>query len=262
MLEKMTLPSFRKSGRYFRLLEIDPNHYFYTLDELCELLENGKFRHLTWKVVIYDRLSHKTQAEKRNAEVRRERIERMVKAKGFEVIGYYCETINGRSQYLEDRTELRKAVELAKTQKAILVFPSAARACRPEEFHPQDNPDAPLLQRDLDRFEAMTYFGRVAVAIIFLSERGPFTALGQAGRDKHGGRPRKKPPGYLKQRQKKYLPEVIRCHKREMSYRAIAAHLKAIDGVVICHTTIGCWIRRYLKQKRKKPPKPESHRRN
>ena len=169
MQEKTALrmPSFRKCGRYLRLLEINPKDCFYSLDELDELFESGRCRHLFRRAVIYDRVSHSTQDRKHNMESRRKWIAKILEARGYVIVGYFCEKFNGRSQYLEDRTELRKAVELAKAQKAILVFPIAARACRPEEFHPQDNPCAPLLQRDLNRFEAMTYFGMVAVAIIF-----------------------------------------------------------------------------------------------
>jgi hypothetical protein len=171
---------------------------------------------------------------------------RRIEAAGVKVRRVYGEAKGGRSLDPGDRPELMKAVEAARRLGIPLVVACLSRLLRNRRYHPSANPDARPTDADLkallelaDGVELLTLndpdasppedenFLRELVAEV---KRRPV------------GRPRKKEPGHMKDRSKRWKKRAKLMHEEGMSYREIADHIYEVDGIPITHGTIWNWV--------------------
>ena len=144
---------------------------------------------------------------------------------------------------MSDRVGTRggwRAAAYAAKHDAVLVFESTDRAIRHPDYHSRANPNAQARDVDLEELRQWTdgvpLFTLLPPNATSGEVRAYQTKRGQATKGRKGGRPRKNPPGYKKQRRQKLLRRVLKLRRNGASYRKIAREC----GVPT--TTLHAWV--------------------
>ena len=216
---------------------IDEREHFLSMDEAVEKHgKNGKV-----KAILYDRVSSNTQSMTANAESRKPFLQNECKNGGAKVVEYVCETASGYSHSLPEREVIFTAVVLARENKAVLVVPCIDRLVRAESGGKFD----PLTEKDIQRVMEVT--GSVSIVSIIPPGtpmkqcRSLLTKWGQAGKNKPGGRPRKKRPFEMKKRRQQFSPIVAKLRKRGLTYEAIRKRIWRKYKTEISRSTVRRW---------------------
>lgn len=219
--------------------------YFDALEFYLKSLNKGE----RLKVIFYDRVSYRNQEANGNLEDRLTSVQKRY-GKKLEIVKYFSEVADSRSNSLKDRHELKKALNWAmKTKLMVVVTPSVDRIIRPKTYS-KENQFAPLLMRDIRFWEDFNADGVIVIALIEPGTdkkivRGRLASMGQEGKDRYGGRPGKKSPGYKKRLRKRFLREARRLHdEKGFPLREISLAFKLKYSVRISYRTICDWLNR------------------
>jgi hypothetical protein len=194
------------------------------------------------EVYSYGRVSTRKQDLARQLKGCRRRIE----AEGVKVRHAYGEVASGKTLDLCDRRKLVKALEAARTRGDPLVMVCVSRAVRHCSYDAHRNPEA---RPTVAEFEA---FRELADGVEILTLNDPDASppedenflreLVASVKRRPVGRPRKKKPGHMKDRSKRWKKRAKLMHEEGMSYREIADYIYEVDGIRITHGTIWNWV--------------------
>ena len=193
--------------------------------------------------VLYDRVSKSDNED--NMKARKPGLLAECQREGIEVIAYFAEIANGRSDRLSKRKILREAYRFAEENNAVLVVPSVNRLIRAAV----EEKDAPLRLSDLqNQDDFLEELGSGWMDVISLTPpgssreivRGRLVAFGQVGKENTGGRPRN--PGYMARRKRKFYPIAMEKREQGFSYREIPEEILREHNARIPHITVFYWI--------------------
>lgn len=199
------------------------------------------------KMVIFDRES--TPGQKENLVAREPVLREVCERNDWEVIGYFPEIVNGRSDRLSKRKEFLKAFQFAKANNAALFIVCVNRLMR----HANVRKDARLTKDDirrLDKYLAIHDLKMSDIKIVSLIPpdtsrekiRGRFIKIGQYAKANYGGRPRK-PKLSKKERREKFKPIALEMHcEKELSVTETMAEIEHVYDEPIARSTIGDWL--------------------
>lgn len=224
--------------------EFDEGKLFWHIEGFFRIWD--KTRRLN--LVVYERESHPNH--KGNMKARRSivsrKLKKLAKKYGVKIIirRIYYEVGNARSDFLEERKVLKKAIAFARKNDCVIVAVSVDRFFRPDNFSVK-TPFVPLLVRDGERLEAM--LDDVVVATIVTPGfgkrrlKGIYSKWGQKAKGRKGGRPPKKMS--LKERREIYMPIAQKLRQEGMSYNEICKKIILPDGSSIPKSTIVRWVK-------------------
>ena len=200
------------------------------------------------KVVLYCRVSRCQQKENGNLSDQQRYLRRILHKyeRKYDVkiiiVAVFEEVASG---WDGDRKVLIAAADKAKKTGAILVAESTCRYIRNENYHSYRNfnivPTSHDYEALIDSTEGVTLATVMHPNKPWYKVKAYHTKRGQRSKNKFGGRPLKKYPGYMKDRRKKRLHKVLRLNKKGYSIADIVRKTK------IPRSTINDWIRKYKK---------------
>jgi len=189
-------------------------------------------------VVLYCRVSGRCQNRKGTLKRQERKARQVLKRYGIVVVACYGEVESGWRR--DDRPRLMAAIARARELGVPLVAESVDRFIRSEHFNDETNQGA--LPTDLDFEDLVRLANGVTLLTLLHPDADPEAVhwyqqnRGQEGTGNKGGRPRKKQPGYKKQRRLKLLPRV-----REM--RLAGASLGQIaKQTTLPRSTVQGWV--------------------
>jgi len=207
-------------------------------------LKNYNREHPDMKVVLYLRVSARSQDHNGNLWNQERVLRRKLKKLGIPIVGCYSEVGSGwnTDHILGD---LRQAVREAKNhENAVILATSADRFLRNKDFHTQTNPNA---LPTIAEFEKLRKLTRSVPLVTLLHPdrswkkvRGYYSKWGQRTKGNIVGRPILKNSGWTIKRREKKLPRVRKMLKRGKNVTEIAGKLQ------VARSTLDDWVKNYL----------------
>lgn len=195
------------------------------------------------RVVVYCRVSHRTQKKKNNLETQKQSIVEDLTKRGLKVIADVCHVGSGW-----DPWAIFPCVKIAMKYGAVIVAEAPNRFARHPCFHSSNAPNLQARKLDLENLSECAFGVRLLTVLspdASPAEEKSFQT--KRGINSKGGKPKTKtckPRG--KERRQHYLRLAMRFRNRGASYREIAEILNSIkdDYPPVSYTTVGNWLRR------------------
>jgi hypothetical protein len=192
---------------------------------------------------LYCRVSGRRQdlgAQKRGAR-------RFCEEAGFGIEHTFGETVPGWSLDLDKRPALYRAIALCRQTGLPLFIPCTSRLLRSGNYHAHHSPHARPMVPEFEKL--MNVLGGVEVLTLNDPDADPVDdeaflgslSAGESGR--RVGRPRKKCPGYRRERRVEYLPAARKLRKQGKSFAEIARIVSLTFGIPISSRGIQNWLK-------------------
>lgn len=221
------------------LYPVDEKEYFYTVAQIMRFLGKGSVLY----IIICDRVSKESDAKsgklKRRNKILKKEILRLAKKYSIKVTFIdkcYSFYESGKAKNLKARRGIVRAVKISKRLKkqgkeVLIVFPSANRAIRPDDFHLETNKDAPLKESDMEAF--LDIIGNTLFAVLVppgTSEQEQENILSRwgkmASKKPQGRKPKVEAAGRMKNLRSELRPVAIKLKNDGMGYHEIKVTLE------------------------------------
>lgn len=191
------------------------------------------------RIVLYCRVSHRNQYMKGNLDSQVKHLTAKMVERGAFIIDIVRHVGNG-----EDPWSVWQAAKIAKTAAAKIVAVSTDRFVRNPDFTLAGAPWQRVARANAEAIEALLKYADGCPLVTLLPPDTPLDQVmkhhqqvARTIKGNHGGRPRKRRPGYKKEIRQKMRPRVLKLHSNGVAMRQIAKSLK------LSPSTVRSWVR-------------------
>ena len=232
----------RRKSKLAKRLKIHSNSKPAKASNYLYRLKRYHLKYPDMVVILYLRVSARSQDHNGNLLNQEMVLRRKLKKLGILVVDCFREVCSG---WVTDhhRGVLRLAVRKAlQFKNAVILAVSADRFLRNKDFHTKNNRD---VLPTIAEFEKLNKLTNGVPLVTYLHPNMPWKKVrgfqskwGQRAKGNKGGRPRKRIPGYKKQRRVQRRDEVLWLHEQGKNLSEIAAKTG------IARSTIKGWIQK------------------